>query len=165
MFKPVLHRDIKPDSTVLSPMAYLVEALDLLGRAHTLQVQTIEPGDMRAIEVRKDMTMTLTSAGKRWMSELPIAGSRDSMSLMIRSVHHATLLKLNAYYAFPALSNGEPQEPYTSTCLSSIRAIVELVNTAREMGFQSSSSPLLIWSTWVGARVMFGMSTYPVAQF
>lgn len=67
-----------------------------------------------------------------------------------------TLLKLNAYYAFPALSNGEPQEPYTSTCLSSIQAIVELVNTAREVGFQTSSSPLFIWSSWVGARVIFG---------
>lgn len=64
-------------------MAYLVEALDLLGRAHTLQVQTIEAGDMRAIEVRKDMTMTLTSAGKRWMAELPVRDRRDSMSLMI----------------------------------------------------------------------------------
>jgi hypothetical protein len=73
-----------------------------------------------------------------------------------------TLLKLNAYYAFPALSNGEPQEPYTSTCLASIREIVSLVNTAREVGFAMSSSPLLIWASWVGARVDFGMS--PVSR-
>jgi hypothetical protein len=69
-----------------------------------------------------------------------------------------TLLKLNAYYAFPALSNGEPQEPYTSTCLNATRAIVALIARGREIGWVGSSSPLFIWSCWVAARVLFGMS-------
>jgi hypothetical protein len=69
-----------------------------------------------------------------------------------------TLLKLNAYYAFPALSNGEPQEPYTSTCLNATRAIVALIAKGREIGWVGSSSPLFIWSCWVAARVLFGMS-------
>jgi len=69
-----------------------------------------------------------------------------------------TLLKLNAYYAFPALSNGEPQEPYTSTCLHATRSIVQLTAKAREIGWIGSSSPLFIWSSWVAARVLFGMS-------
>jgi hypothetical protein len=67
-------------------MAYLVEALDLLGRAHTLQSQIIEPGDARAVEIRKDVTMTLTSAAKRWYSDLPIReGHQSAISLMIVS--------------------------------------------------------------------------------
>jgi hypothetical protein len=60
----VLHRDLIPDHSVLSPMAYLVEALDLLGRAHTLQSQIIE----------------------RWYSDLPIReGHQSAISLMIVS--------------------------------------------------------------------------------
>jgi hypothetical protein len=66
-------------------LAYLVEALDLLGRAHTLQSQVIEPGDARAVEVRKDQSMTLTSAAKRWLNDLPVKDRGDSMSLMIVS--------------------------------------------------------------------------------
>ena len=79
--------------------------------------------------------------------------SRREIKLMIR-----TLLKLNAYYAFPALSNGEPQEPYTSTCLNATRAMVALIAKGREIGWVGSSSPLFIWSCWVAARVLFGMS-------
>ncbi|RSH92069.1 hypothetical protein EHS25_008481 [Saitozyma podzolica] len=155
-FKPVLHRDLVPDHSVLSPMAYLVEALDLLGRAHTLQSQIIEPGDARAVEIRKDVTMTLTSAAKRWYSDLPIReGHQSAISLMIQGIHHATLLKLNAYYAFPALSNGEPQEPYVSTCLTSARSMVALTSVARDAGWQRTSTPLFIWSCWVSARVLF----------
>jgi len=83
-FKPVLHREYIPDPTKLSPLAFLVEALDLQGRAHTLQSQVIEPGDSRAVEARKDQSMTLTSASKRWFNDLPIKDQRqDSMSLMI----------------------------------------------------------------------------------
>ena len=66
-----------------------------------------------------------------------------------------TLLKLNAYYAYPALTNGEPIEPYTSTCLSSTKAMVTLCSKARDIGFSRTSSPLLIWSSWVAARVIF----------
>jgi hypothetical protein len=90
-FKPVLHREFTPDPTVLSPLAYLVEALDLLGRAHTLQSQVIEPGDTRAVEVRRDQSMTISSAAKRWFNDLPIKDRQDSMSLMIVS----TLLPQN----------------------------------------------------------------------
>jgi hypothetical protein len=66
------------------------------------------------------------------------------------------LLKLNAYYAFPALSNGEPQEPYVSTCLTSARSMVALTSVARDAGWQRTSTPLFIWSCWVSARVLFG---------
>lgn len=45
----------------------------------------IEPGDARAVEVRKDMSMTLTSASKRWFNDLPLKDGSDSMSLMIVS--------------------------------------------------------------------------------
>jgi hypothetical protein len=64
-------------------MASLVEALDLLGRAHTLQSQTIEPGDARAVETRKDATLTLSSATRRWFSERTWAV--DGMGLTIVS--------------------------------------------------------------------------------
>jgi len=67
-------------------MAYLVEALDLLGRAHTLQSRTVEVNDAREVELRKDMTMTLTSAAKRWFAELPLADWEvGSMTLVIVS--------------------------------------------------------------------------------
>jgi len=83
----------------------------------------------------------------------PMELKRRRIKLIIR-----TLLKLNAYYAFPALSNGEPQEPYTSTCLNATRAMVALIAKGREIGWVGSSSPLFIWSCWVAARVLFGMS-------
>ena len=66
------------------------------------------------------------------------------------------MLKLNAYYAFPALSNGQPQEPYVSTCLTSARALAGLNVVAGEIGYMSSSTPLFIWASWVAARVLFG---------
>ena len=37
------------------------------------------------MEVRKDMSMTLTSASKRWFNDLPLKDGSDSMSLMIVS--------------------------------------------------------------------------------
>ena len=86
-FKTVLHRDSLPDPSVVSPLSYLVEALDLLGRAHTLQTQTIEPGDLRAVEVRKDFTLTITSASRRWYTKLPVRdGPQTALSLMIVSI-------------------------------------------------------------------------------
>ena len=81
LFKPVLHRDVTPNPTSLSPLSHLVEALDLLGRAHTLQSQVIEPGDTRAVEVRRDMSMTISSAARRWFGDLD--KREDSMGLMI----------------------------------------------------------------------------------
>jgi hypothetical protein len=35
---------------------------------------------------------------------------------------------------------------------------VGLSREARELGYQSSSTPFFIWSCWVGARVLFGES-------
>lgn len=41
----------------------------------------IEPGDTRAVEVRRDMSMTITSASRRWFGE--VGKREDSMGLMI----------------------------------------------------------------------------------
>ncbi|TXT08628.1 hypothetical protein VHUM_02756 [Vanrija humicola] len=156
LFKPVLHRDAHPDTSALSPMAYLVEALDLLGRSHSLQSRVLEAHDAREVEHRKDMVMTLTAAAKRWFADVPLAQMAPGpMPLVIAGVYHATLLKLNAYYAYPALSNGAPVEPYGGTCAASAAALVRLVAQARELGFRQASSPLFIWSAWVAARVLF----------
>lgn len=53
------------------------------------------------------------------------------------------------------MSNGTPIEPYGATCMSSARAVVDLCRVARQLGFQTASSPLFIWGTWVAARVLF----------
>lgn len=159
-------------------MAYLVEALDLLGRAHTLQGEKIALGDARGLESRKDMTLTLTTTATRWFSMRPINRiHQPGMRFMIHAIYYSyvhpyiypfppspdfinqlyrTLLKLNASYAYPALSNGEPQEPYVSTCLSSARSMAKLANTARSIGWVTASTPLFIWGCWVAARVLFG---------
>lgn len=66
-----------------------MEALDLLGRAHTLQAQVIEPGDQRAVQDRKEMTLTLTQAAREWFASVEgnIRGGRqDGMTLMIVSL-------------------------------------------------------------------------------
>ncbi|CAK9782693.1 hypothetical protein CC85DRAFT_92279 [Cutaneotrichosporon oleaginosum] len=154
LYTPVLHRDAPPNPAQLSPMAYLVEALDLLGRAHTLQTRTVEPSDAREVEHRKDMTMTLTSAARRWFSDLPPLEA-GSMSLVIQAIYHATLLKLNAYYAYPALGTGTPPQPFGDTCMASAHALAHLCSAARDLGWRKASSPLFIWSTWVAARVLF----------
>ncbi|KAL1406275.1 hypothetical protein Q8F55_007971 [Vanrija albida] len=151
LFQPVLHRGAHPHPEELSPMAYLVEAADLLGRAHSLQSRVVEH-DSRDVESRKDMVLTLTAAARRWFASVPaIPGA---MGLVIAGVYHATLLKLNAYYAFPALSNA-PVEPYAATCAESAAALAALVADARALGFRQASSPLFIWSAWVAARVLF----------
>nr|XP_031861042.1 uncharacterized protein CI109_003402 [Kwoniella shandongensis]KAA5528114.1 hypothetical protein CI109_003402 [Kwoniella shandongensis] len=156
-FRSVLHRDPSElDLDDISPMAYLVEALDLLGRSHTLQTQMLEPGDARGLEARKDMTMTLTTTAKRWFVNLPLERiTQVGLKLTIQAIHYATLLKLNAYHAYPALSNGEPQEPYVSTCLSSARSVAALADSARPVGWATASTPLFIWGCWVAARVLF----------
>ena len=41
----------------------------------------IEPGDTRAVEVRRDMSMTISSAARRWFGDLD--KREDSMGLMI----------------------------------------------------------------------------------
>ena len=86
MFKPIPHLLSSQDSSTLSPLAHLVEALDLCGRAHTLQSQVIDPGDSRAVDRRRDASVTLSSAARRWFGELPfINGRQDGMTLMIVS--------------------------------------------------------------------------------
>ncbi|KIY34495.1 hypothetical protein I305_03279 [Cryptococcus gattii E566] len=157
LFRSVLHQepiDLKLED--VSPMAYLIEVLDLLGRAHTLQGEKIALGDARGLESRKDMTLTLTTTATRWFSMRPINRiQQPGMRLMIHAIYYSTLLKLNASYAYPALSNGEPQEPYVSTCLSSARSMAKLANTARSIGWATASTPLFIWGCWVAARVLF----------
>lgn len=168
-FRPVHLRVSNTETSPLSPLAHLVEALDLLGRAHTLQAAVIEPGDARAIQVRKEMTLTLSDAARKWFSSIQERTRRerqDGLTLMIvslhkirlmyqQAIHHATLLKLNAYYAYPALATGEPIEPHTSTCLNAAQSIVDLIHTARTVGWMTASTPFFIWGCWVAARVLF----------
>ncbi|KAL7422894.1 hypothetical protein Q5752_002191 [Cryptotrichosporon argae] len=160
-FRPVqLRAPTDADLAATSPLAVLVEALDLLGRAHQLHARVVDPADAREIEDRRDTTVALTRAATRWMAALEStggvpAGDAIGMGLVIRAIHHATLLKLNAYYAFPALSPGAPVEPFTSTCLASARAVVALCAAARAATWPTAASPLFIWACWVAARVLF----------
>ena len=96
-------------------MASLVEALDLLGRAHTLQSQTIEPGDARAVETRKDATMTLSSATRRWFSER--TWSSDSIGLtIVRYFQHipAALLRASSWVRIPLRTSLTHSKQYTT---------------------------------------------------
>lgn len=75
-----------PPQTHLSPLAFVVEALDLLGRAHTLHTRSVDPNDLREIDDRKDMTMTITAAATRWFGNLPpLMGFPRAMEMMIVS--------------------------------------------------------------------------------
>lgn len=86
VFRPIPHLLAPHDPAILSPFAYLVEALDLLGRSHTLQSQTIDPNDARAVDRRRDSSVTLSSAAKRWFGDLPFRDRpQDAMTLMIVS--------------------------------------------------------------------------------
>lgn len=159
LFVPIPHQTGSAPADQLSPFAYLVEAVDLLGRAHTLQAETIDSSDARAVERRRDASTTLTSAAKRWFADLALRQDHTALSLMVQGIHHATILKLNAYYAFPAQAEGKPLEPYNSTCLESTREMGRLARIAGEIGFDKTSSPFFIWSSWVAARVLFGESS------
>ncbi|WWD01064.1 hypothetical protein V866_008002 [Kwoniella sp. B9012] len=154
-FRSIFQRDtLYFDLDDVSPMAYLVEALDLLGRAHTLQSQMLEPGDARAMSNRKDKTLQLTAATKRWFANAPLERiDQPGMRLKIQAAYYATLLKLNGNHAYPA--HGEPEEPYVSTCLDSAKAMANLASTARALGWMTTSSPVFIWGCWVAARVIF----------
>ncbi|ORX38872.1 fungal-specific transcription factor domain-domain-containing protein [Kockovaella imperatae] len=155
-FRPIPHLLVPQPPENLSPFSYLVEVLDLCGRAHTLQSQVLDPSDARAVDRRRDASVTLNSAARRWFAHLPLKdGRQNGLSLMVQAIFHATLLKVNAYYAFPALSNGDPVEPFTSHCLTSAHAVAALTVKAREIGWMSASTPLFIWSCWVAARVLF----------
>lgn len=90
-FRPILHRPLTPDPSTLSPLSYLVEALDHLGRAHTLQAEVIEPGDNKAIQHRKEVTAELTEAAQGWFEGAGMIrdGRQDGLSLMIVSYHFA----------------------------------------------------------------------------
>ncbi|ORY30412.1 fungal-specific transcription factor domain-domain-containing protein [Naematelia encephala] len=88
VFYPIPHLLANPspgDLALRSPLAYLVESLDLVGRAHTLQCGEIDPSDSRAVERRKDASVTLSSAARRWFEAMPLRGERTSMALVVVS--------------------------------------------------------------------------------
>ncbi|TYJ54174.1 hypothetical protein B9479_005185 [Cryptococcus floricola] len=143
--------------TSVSPLAYLVEALDLLGRAHTLQGEKINLGDRGEVEGRREMALGVTRVVRGWWEGRDVAGIGEvGMRLMIQAIHHATLLKLNASHAYPALlpATRSAQEPFLSTCLSSARAMARLVEEGREAGWERGGA-LFVWGCWVAARVLF----------
>ncbi|ODN88393.1 hypothetical protein L198_06664 [Cryptococcus wingfieldii CBS 7118] len=143
--------------TSVSPLAYLVEALDLLGRAHTLQGEKINLGDRGEVEGRRGMALGVTRVVRAWWEVRDVAGIGDvGMRLMIQAIHHATLLKLNASHAYPALlpPTRSAQEPFLSTCLNSARAMARLVEEGREAGWERGGA-LFVWGCWVAARVLF----------
>ncbi|WWC60752.1 uncharacterized protein I303_103328 [Kwoniella dejecticola CBS 10117] len=90
-FRSIFQREtLYFDLDDVSPMAYLVEALDLLGRAHTLQSQMLEPGDSRAMNNRKDKTLALTASTKRWFANAPLERIEPpGMRLMIQAAYYA----------------------------------------------------------------------------
>ncbi|WVW82740.1 hypothetical protein I302_104751 [Kwoniella bestiolae CBS 10118] len=91
-FRSIFQREtLYFDLDDVSPMAFLVEALDLLGRAHTLQSQMLEPGDARAMSNRKDKTLQLTASTKRWFANAPLERiEQPGMRLMIQAAYYAT---------------------------------------------------------------------------
>ncbi|WVQ76527.1 hypothetical protein IAR50_006197 [Cryptococcus sp. DSM 104548] len=141
----------------VSPLAYLVEALDLLGRAHTLQGEKINLGDRGEVEGRREMALGMTRAVRGWWEGRDVGGIQEvGMRFMIQAIHHATLLKLNASHAYPAVLPSTPssQEPFLSTCLNSARAMARLAGEGREAGWEKGG-PLFVWGCWVAARVLF----------
>ena len=85
-FRPIPHLLVPQSPENLSPFSYLVEVLDLCGRAHTLQAQVLDPSDARAVDRRRDASVTLTSAARRWFGDLPVReGRQNGLSLMIVS--------------------------------------------------------------------------------
>jgi hypothetical protein len=100
-FRPIPHLLSPHEHTALSPFAYLVEALDLCGRSHTLQSQTIDPSDSRAVDRRRDSSVTLTSAAKRWFGDLPFKNrQQDAMTLMIVSSEVQIMIQLTCSKRF-----------------------------------------------------------------
>lgn len=146
LFAPVLHRDPYPPSVLanLSPMVFLIEAVDLLGRSHTLH------SSGGSAEEARDAALALTAACRRWAAELPRL--EGSLGLTVLALHHATLLKVNAYHAFPA--SGGSVAPFRDRCAESTSAVAELCKQQAGLGWKSAS-PLFIWGAWVAARVVF----------
>ncbi|WRT67477.1 uncharacterized protein IL334_004449 [Kwoniella shivajii] len=95
-FRSIFQREsIYFDLDDVSPMAYLVEALDYLGRAHTLQTQMLEPGDSRGMEERKEKVTGLTNTTKRWFANAPLDRiDQPGMRLMIQAAYHASMAGL-----------------------------------------------------------------------
>lgn len=145
----------------LHPSAFFVEALDLLGRANTLQVQSIDLQNVREMEARRSATASLCACATRWYLDIiPVIGELHSdvaitpIHLMTHSLYHTTILKLQGFHAFPAFCTTGAVEPYASTCLRSARAICDLA--VRVTAFANPPiSPIFIWSCWVAARVFF----------
>jgi hypothetical protein len=75
-------------------MANLVQVLDVLGKAHMLHSESIVPGDLRAVEMRKDMTLTLSVTSNRWYESRygSGGGEMDPMNLVIVSTCALALL-------------------------------------------------------------------------
>lgn len=146
LFAPVLHRDPYPPSVLanLSPMVFLIEAVDLLGRSHTLH------SSGGSAEEARDAALALTAACRRWAAELPRL--EGSLGLTVLALHHATLLKVNAYHAFPA--SGGSVAPFRDRCAESTSAVAELCRQQAGLGWRGAS-PLFIWGAWVAARVVF----------
>lgn len=149
LFAPVLHRDPYMPSVLssLSPMVFLIEAVDLLGRSHTLHAGG---AGADGAEEARDAALALTAACRRWAAELPRLDG--SLGLTVRALHHATLLKVNAYHAFPA--SGGAVAPFSTRCAESTAAAADLCAAQAAIGWKSAS-PLFIWGTWVAARVVF----------
>lgn len=154
-FAPVLHRDPFPPSVLatLSPMVFLIEASDLLGRSHSLHSGGPNGAGSATAEnpdAARDAALALTAACRRWAAELPRL--EGSLGLTVLALHHATLLKINAYHAFPA--SGGIVSPFHDRCMESTTAMADLCARHNGLGWKSAS-PLFIWSAWVAARVVF----------
>jgi hypothetical protein len=75
----------------LHPSAFLVEALDLLGRAHALQSRPVDVQDPRAMESRKDATSAITSAANRWYHDIQPAIGRMEDERPLEPLHLLTV--------------------------------------------------------------------------
>ena len=106
-----------PNAEDLHPMSYLVEIVDLLGRAQMLQIQAIDPADPHGVEMRKDATRALMAAAQRWFSGMPLQHQDSPMGLLVVS---RTLCSADA----SALSTTPPSSSSRRGTLS-LRSIVE----------------------------------------
>ncbi|KAJ9098194.1 hypothetical protein QFC21_004523 [Naganishia friedmannii] len=111
----------------LHPSAFFVEALDLLGRAHSLQSRPVDMQDPRAMESRRDATSAITSAAKRWYHDIQPAIGKLEDERPMEPLH---LLTHAMYHAL------------------SCRVTVRDVNAP-------AVSPVFIWTCWIAARIMF----------
>ncbi|KAJ9117488.1 hypothetical protein QFC22_004338 [Naganishia vaughanmartiniae] len=138
----------------LHPSAFFIEALDLLGRAHSLQSRPVDMQDPRAMESRRDATSAITSAAKRWYHDIQPAIGKLEDERPMEPLH---LLTLHGFHAYPTITTTAGIiEPYASQCLASARAICSLSCRATVRDANAPSvSPVFIWTCWIAARIMF----------